>query len=68
MDMDPPNEFFVDPYAITPEQVEQFFRLIFSNSNEKPIDEFLRQNLSILAFISVFFLQDIKVLGSFLNN
>ena len=67
MSIYPPDEFRVDPYDITSKQVDQFLSLIIKNSDETEIDDFLQENLSILAFISVFS-GDIMMLGFFLNN
>lgn len=55
MSIYPPNEFKVDPYNITSEQVNELLSLIINNSSETKIDSFLRNNPSILAFISAFF-------------
>lgn len=55
MNLYPPDEFSVDPYDITPKQVNQFLSLIIKNSDEAKIDSFLKENISILAFVSVFF-------------
>lgn len=55
MSIYPPDEFRVDPYDITSKQVDKFLSLIIKNSDETKIDDFLQENLSILAFISVFF-------------
>ncbi len=53
--MYPPHEFKVNPYDITPEQLEEFLSLVMRGADETAIDVFLRKHRSILAFVSVFF-------------
>jgi hypothetical protein len=55
MSIYPPDQFKVDPYDITPEQLEEFLSLVIGSSSETEIDAFLKANASILAFVSVFF-------------
>lgn len=55
MSIYPPNEFSVDPYDVTSQQIEKLLSLVNQNSDETEIDTFLRDNRSVLAFISVFF-------------
>lgn len=51
----PPDEFKVDPFDISPEQVEEFLSLLTRNAGETEIDNFLQRNRSILAFTASFF-------------
>lgn len=55
MSIYPPDEFKVDPFDITPEQLGEFLLLVMRGSSETEIDVFLRKYPSILAFVSVFF-------------
>jgi hypothetical protein len=56
MSIYPPEEFQVNRFDVTPEQLERFLSLVFRRCDETEIDVFLRANPEILAFVSVFFL------------
>lgn len=42
MSIYPPDEFKVDPYDITPEQLEEFLSLVIGSSSETEIDAWLK--------------------------
>lgn len=52
MNINPKEEFRVNPFDVTPKQLEEFLLLISKDSEETRIDTFLRNNLSVLAFVS----------------
>lgn len=56
MSIYPPDEFKVNQFGVTPEQLKKFLYLVFRSCGETEIDVFLRANPEILAFVSVFFL------------